>query len=143
MENLLVPIAFFTILIPCDVINTKSYHDCTRDIKSHTNNKHGNYDNYMHRSPWHCSCKTMCIQEYVWQYQWSHLSWTMLCKKLSDTQCYFAKKKKEKLHIHIVFIIIIFQLYLKWIQNPIIIIFQPYLKWIQRLLPPKPVVATQ
>ena len=97
MENLLVPIAFFTILIPCDVTNTKSFHDCTRDIKSHTNNKHGNYDNYMHRSPWHCSCKTMCIQEYVWQYQWSHLSWTMLCKKLSDTQCYFAKKKKRKI----------------------------------------------
>ena len=95
MENLLVPIAFFTILIPCDVTNTKSFHDCTRDIKSHTNNKHGNYDNYMHRSPWHCSCKTMCIQEYIWQYQWSHLSWTMMCKKLSDTQCYFAKKKRK------------------------------------------------
>ena len=39
----------------------------------------------------------LCIQEYVWQYQWSHLSWMMLCKKLSDTQCYFAKKKKRKI----------------------------------------------
>ena len=100
MENLLVPIAFFTILIPCDVTNTKSFHDCTRDIKSHTNNKHGNYDNYMHRSPWHCSYKTV--------YPRICLTISMISLVLDDAvqkairySMLFCKKKKKKNYIYI------------------------------------------